>query len=90
MKENHRLLFHFSFRKTNLILYINIENVNNIDSTSIRKSHSSVKHTHALNYIYRNRKIVETFLIYEINDEFQALKVQFDEREITLEISNSR
>ncbi|XP_055326896.1 uncharacterized protein LOC129580473 [Sitodiplosis mosellana] len=38
---------------------------------------------------FRSRKIVETFLIYEINDEFQALKVQFDEREITLEISNS-
>ncbi|XP_031617014.1 uncharacterized protein LOC116336928 isoform X2 [Contarinia nasturtii] len=29
---------------------------------------------------FRSRKMLETFLIYEINDEFQALKIQFDDR----------
>lgn len=43
-----------------------------------------------LKTIFSNRKIIETFLIYEINDEFQALKVQFDGRNVSSEMSNSR
>lgn len=39
---------------------------------------------------FRNQTFVETFLIYEINDEFQALKVQFDAREATFELTTSR
>lgn len=39
---------------------------------------------------FRNHAMVETFAIYEITDEFQALKLQFDGRELTLEMSNSR
>lgn len=39
---------------------------------------------------FKNGKMVQSFLIYEINDEFQALKVRFDEREMNFELSNSR
>lgn len=64
----------------------------------IRTQAEKIEHTYLDNLVhwpititgFQNGKMVQSFLINEINDEFQALKVQFDEREMNFELSNPR